>query len=189
MVNSQSLIKIASFFAIAVVIYALRPMPEYALHARTAAGMYEASDINEQEALEGLQRLTASVEAEMIGAQAMLDLPYVPDEAIEQLNHHLMELNKLSQSMHSQLIARFGEERLEDMVNLPNWATETVALTQVLNQPSQKPLTTLSKSKHRQLQGNLQWVERALSDLQEMILRAMPTTTTEPVAQASQLIN
>jgi len=111
MVNSQSLIKIASFFAIAVVIYALRPMPEYALHARTAAGMYEASDINEQEALEGLQRLTASVEAEMIGAQAMLDLPYVPDEAIEQLNHHLMELNKLSQSMHSQLIARFGEER------------------------------------------------------------------------------
>ena len=83
--------------------------------------------------------------------------------------------------LHKQLVELYGQERIERMINLPDWATETIALSQVLKQlPLAKTDAALSKSMHRQLVGNLQWIERALSDLQTMLQRetlsASPTT-------------
>lgn len=189
MVNNQRLIKIAAVFAIAVILYTLRPMPEYALHARTAAGMYETSDINQEETLDALKRLTASVEAELISVQTILDMPNVPDEALAQLNYHLDEMGTLSKSMHRQLVGQFGKERITDMIKLPNWAIETIALTQVLSQNSIIPIKSLSKTRHRQMQGNLKWVETALGDLQEMLRQAMPLTGNTPVSPTREVVN
>lgn len=188
MVNKQHLIKIAAVFAIGVVLYTLRPMPEYALHARTAAGMYETSDINQLDTLDALSRLSTNVEAELISAQAMLDMPELSDQALTQLSHHLGELATLSKSMRKQLVGQFGEERVAEMIKLPDWATETIALSQVLDQSTASPLKTLSKAKHRNLQGNLKWVETSLADLQEMLRRTTQvsaTPTASPYFQAS----
>lgn len=175
MVNKQRLMKIAALFAVGVIVYALRPMPEYALHARTAAGMYELTNVNDQQTLDVLGRLATCVEAELISAQAMLDMPSVPQEALPELAHHLNEMASLSKDMNQQLNTRFGKERVEDMINLPTWATETLAMSQVISQ-NNKPLEKLglSRVKHRQLQGDLQWIERTLTDLQELIRRALP---------------
>ncbi|MAX25472.1 MAG: hypothetical protein CMJ19_13310 [Phycisphaeraceae bacterium] len=181
MVNRQRLIKIAAALAIGVIVYTLRPMPEYALHARTAAGLYDQATVDVMPTLQSLTRQAASVEAEMINAQAMLDLSTIPQEAVVQLNYHLTELDTLAKGMHKQLVELYGQERIERMINLPDWATETIALSQVLKQlPLAKTDAALSKSMHRQLVGNLQWIERALSDLQTMLQRetlsASPTT-------------
>jgi hypothetical protein len=190
MVNNQRLIKIAAVFAIGVIIYTLRPMPEYALHARTAAGLYDQVQSDIKPTLESLTRLAACIEAEMINAQAMLDQSSIPQEAVTQLNYHLTELSTLAQSMQKTLVELFGAERVEQMINLPEWATETISLAQVLKQlPTSKTDAALSLAMHRQLKGNLQWVERALSDLQALLQRQTlsETSAQSPVAPVAPI--
>jgi hypothetical protein len=179
MINSTRLIRIACLIAICVIVYALRPMPVYDLYAQTAAGMYEPTTVNNGQTLTNLNRLVANVEAEMISAQALLDMRQLPAEAMSQLAHHLNELATLSDDMNSQLVACYGEQRVKEMINLAPWATETLALTQVLKQNHGKfdKATTMTDEKYRTLVGNFQWAERTLGDLREMILREMPIPT------------
>jgi len=175
MINKQHIIKAVAVLALGVVLYTLRPMPQDDLYARTAAGMYEQNQAADEQTLTALFQQTAVLDAELNSAIALLDIKPLPDQAKVQLQHHLTGISSASQAMQKQLVEQFTAPRISEMINLPLWATQTVALVEILQQNQDHgDLSKLTDSKLRQLKNDLQWVEQTLADLRELLRNEMP---------------
>ncbi|MBL4702052.1 MAG: hypothetical protein JKX85_12425 [Phycisphaeraceae bacterium] len=175
MINKQHIIKAVAILALGVVLYTLRPMPQYDLYARTAAGMYEQNHSADEQTITALFRQTAILAAELNSAMALLDMRILPDQAKVQLSQHLTGISSASWDMQQQLIEQFTAPRISEMINLPLWATQTVALAQVLQQNKNHDTPNkLTDSKLHQLKSDLQWAQQSLADLRELLRREMP---------------
>ena len=188
MINKQRMIRVIAVLALCMVAYTLRPMPEYALHARTAAGLYDENPDQDQSMLFAQQKFCSALNAELLSALGLLDVQPFADQATPQLIYHLNEMNTLCGEMYNQLVEQFGGLRVSKIISLPTWATEVLTLKQVIDQTRvQSDKTKLSDSKLRDIKGNLLWIERTLEDLEKMLRKELPAKI--PVSQSPQSID
>lgn len=178
MVNKQRMIRVIAVIALCMVAYTLRPMPEYALHARTAAGLYDENPVEDKQILSIQQKLSFALNTEMLSALGLLDVKPFPAQAMPQLAFHLKEMNNLTDEMYNHLVEQFGGLRVSKMISLPTWAGEILVIKQVVDQHRiYSDQTKLDSSKLLDIKGNLLWLERALEDLDKMIRKELPTAT------------